>query len=54
MKDSVLSAAAAIRGPREETGDFVARRVEERFELQTDSEGEGVPGVNVNYHYVHV
>ena len=36
------------------TPGFVARRVEERFELQTDSAGEAVPGINVNYYYLHV
>ncbi|CAG05156.1 unnamed protein product [Tetraodon nigroviridis] len=41
-----MAATTGTTGPRKKTGDFVARRVEESFELQTDSEGEGVPGVN--------
>lgn len=42
------------RAPRSKTADFVSRGVEDSFELQTDSEGEVVAGINVNYYYLHV
>lgn len=55
VKISIPSAdAATIQGPRSKTADFVSRGVEDSFELQTDSEGEVVPGINVNYYYLHV
>lgn len=41
-------------GPTQEDGRLCCQESEESFELETDSEGEGVPGVNVNYYYLHV
>lgn len=53
--NSIHSATAATtQGPLSNTANFVSRTVQESFELQTDSEGEVVPGVNVNYYYLHV